>query len=190
MTPSENLDRVRNGAIILAHPDDESLWCGGLMVRFPCRWTAICCSIPRTDPIRAWKFFDACAVLGATARLLPFVEPGPQDILGHLDNLDVGGFDAIVTHNAVGEYGHRHHVDVHRHVVARWPERSWLIGYGAAPGAFTIALSEQDMARKRAALRCYDHVSPSDGKPKWQALLDRYGAMFDLDVETYERFAG
>ena len=27
----------------------------------------------------------------------------------------------------------------------------------------------------------------SDGKPKWRALIDRYGAEFDLGVETYDR---
>jgi hypothetical protein len=38
-----------------------------------------------------------------------------------------------------------------------------------------------------AALRCYDHTSPIDGKPKWRALLGRYGGEFDLGVETYDR---
>lgn len=190
-------DAVRAGAIVVAHPDDETLWCGGLMARFPRRWTVICCSIPRTDPIRAWKFFAACEFLGATARLLPFTEPGPDEPLGNLEALDLAGFDCIVTHNEVGEYGHRHHRDVHAHVLARAADRAVAIGYRvpARPVAndrcaetCVLRLSDPDFWRKREALARYDHVAPHDnGRPKSRALLDRYGAIFDLSVETYER---
>jgi hypothetical protein len=179
-------DAARNGAIVVAHPDDEVMWFGGLMVRHP-GWTVICCSIPRTDPIRAYKFFAACETLGAKARLLPFQEGPASGGLDGLDNLDLAPFDSIVTHNVVGEYGHRHHVQLHRHIAERWPDKMVMGGYGDAPGSVRIALSGEEMGRKVAALSCYDHTSPSDGKPKWRALLDRYGTMFDLSVETYER---
>lgn len=178
---------VRSGAIVVAHPDDETIWCGGLMARYLFRWTVICCSIPRTDPIRAYKFFEACESLGAKARLLPFVEPEPRLRLGNLDHLDLSEFDVVVTHNVVGEYGHRHHVDVHEHVTEQWPDKTWTIGYGMPTGSAVLDLTDNEMLRKREALRCYDHVSPTDGQPKWQALLARYGSMFDLSVETYER---
>lgn len=180
---------VRNGAIVVAHPDDETLWCGGLMLRHPSCWTVICCSIPKTDPIRAWKFFSACDDLGAKPRLMPFGESDARLPLDHLDDLDLSSFDCVVTHNAIGEYGHVHHIQIHRFIAERWPDKTVTIGYGEAGSdrATRIALSEGEMARKLIALRCYDHISPSDGKPKWRALLDRYGAQFDLSVETYER---
>lgn len=178
-------ESVTNGVVVVAHPDDESLWCGGLLARYPARWTIICCSIPRIDPVRAWKFFDACNVLMARPRLLPFVETGPHEPMKSLDHLDLAEHDLIVTHNAQGEYGHQHHIDVHRHIAARWPDRMVTIGYGEPRPKRLIALTEAEAKIKRAALRCYDHVSPTDGRPKWQALLDRYGAMFDLSVETY-----
>lgn len=183
---------VRNGAIVVAHPDDEALWCGGLMARYPARWTVICCSIPRSDPIRAWKLFDACAALGATARLLPFEEAEARHPLTHLAALPpLTGYDCIVTHNQVGEYGHVQHVGVHRFLADRdAPEKIVTIGYGdvSSGEGGCIALDASEMARKLDALRCYDHAAPSDGgKPKWRALLDRYAPMFDLSVETYER---
>lgn len=193
-------DTVRAGAIVVAHPDDETLWCGGLMLRYPGRWTVICCSIPRADPIRAWKFFDACAVLGARARLLPFVEARADEPLGHLEALELDGYDCIVTHNETGEYGHRHHRDVHAHVLARAPERAVAIGYRAparpvandrSAATCVLRLSTPDFWRKREALARYDHVSPHDsGRAKSDALLDRYGSMFDLSTETYERIRG
>ena len=184
------LSGARRGVVVTAHPDDETLWCGGLLARYG-GWTVICCSIPRTDPIRAYKFFAACEVLDAKGRLLPFVESNPHEPLQNLDALDLSGFDCVVTHNEVGEYGHRHHLTLHQHIAQRWPDKMVTIGYGTTsrPSSQTITLTPYDIQRKHAALRCYDHISPSDGKPKWQALLERYGSMFDLNIETYDRAA-
>lgn len=174
-------------AVVVAHCDDESLWFGGLLAAEPGDWTVIACSIPRTDPERAWKFFDACRVLGATPRLLPFVEAGPQEDLKHLDLIDLSTFDQIVTHGSVGEYGHRHHVQINRWLTAAWSHRLVTGCYGKAAGERRIVLNEHQLGIKMAAIRCYDHTSPSDGKPKWRALLDRYGSQFDLGIETYDR---
>lgn len=174
-------------ALVVAHPDDEALWFGGLLAAEPGDWTVVCCSIPRTDPERAWKFFDACAVLGAKPRLLPFVEAGSNEALSHLDLIDLSGFEQIVTHSSVGEYGHTHHVQLNRWLSEK---RSLCLVtgcYGKAAGPKRVELNEQQLGIKMAAIRCYDHTSRSDGKPKWQALLDRYGPQFDLGVETYDR---
>lgn len=173
--------------LVVAHPDDESIWFGGLLAAEPGNWTVICCSIPRTDPIRAWKFFDACEVLGAKPRLLPFIEAMPNEGLGNIDRLDLDGFDQIVTHNSVGEYGHKHHLGLNRALVSRYPDKVVTGGYGKSPGAKRVVLNEHQLGVKMSALRCYDHTSPSDGKPKWMALIDRYGPQFDLGVETYDR---
>lgn len=174
-------------ALVVAHPDDESLWFGGLLAAEPGDWTVICCSIPRTDPIRAWKFFDACDVLGAKARMIPAVETAPGEALKFVDQIDLSAFEQIVTHGAVGEYGHGHHLQLNRVLRARYPGKVLTGCYGKAPGPKRIALSEHQLGIKMAALRCYDHTSPSDGQPKWRALLDRYGSQFDLGVETYDR---
>ncbi|MEI9804089.1 MAG: hypothetical protein WDN48_05995 [Pseudolabrys sp.] len=174
--------------LVVAHPDDEALWFGGLLISEPGDWTVICCSIPRTDPDRAWKFFAACELLGAKAKLLPFTEAPANSDIEHLDLLELSSFDEIVTHSAAGEYGHRHHIGIHRHIAAHWPEKMVAGCYGKVSGAKVVALTAAQGERKIAALSCYSHVSPSDGQPKWQALLDRYGSKFDLGVETYERY--
>lgn len=178
-------------AVVVAHPDDESLFFGGLVIAEPGDdWTVICCSIPRLDPIRAWKFFDACAVLGASGLLLPFVESEPHKPLGHLDALDLSRFDEVVTHNEHGEYGHAHHVELHRFVAQRCPGRTLVNGYGrTTQGRLRYALDAGSYERKLAAIHCYNHISPSDGQPKGSALLARYGSMFNLSVETYDRAA-
>lgn len=182
-----NFAEVRRGAIVVAHPDDETLFCAGLMLRYPGRWSVICCSIPRVDPIRAWKFLAACDSLGVKGRFLPFVESEPMQALGNLGALDLSGFDCIVTHNAEGEYGHVHHRCVHDFVVSYAEGAIVTIGFrNAGEGAIRLELNADERSRKLKALKCYDHASPSDGKPKWQALIERYSPMFDLNVETYD----
>jgi hypothetical protein len=168
-------------AIVVAHPDDETIWAGGYPLRYRGDWTVLCCSVPRIDPVRAIKFFDACAVLGVCGDVLPFTESPPTQALGHLDRLDLSGFDLILTHNAEGEYGHVHHKSVHQHVVRNATCKILTFGYGK--GSIRIDLTPDETARKLAALSCYDHTSPTDGKPKWRALLDRY--RIDPTVETY-----
>ncbi len=174
-------------ALIVAHPDDESLFFGGLVASEPGDWTIICCSIPRTDPERAWKFFAACDVLKAKPRLLPFIETGPREPLQNVDLIDLRQFDQIVTHGTVGEYGHYQHVQLNRYLAMVCSDKLLMGCYGKSAGQKLVVLNEHQLGIKMAAIRCYDHTSPSDGKPKWQALLDRYGSEFDLGVETYDR---
>lgn len=172
-------DQVSNGVVVICHPDDEVMWAGGLLARYGERFTVICCSIPRSDPERAWKFFDACDVFGAKARLLPIVETEKPLNIAHVD---LSGFDMVVTHNAAGEYGHHHHMALHQSLK---PLRPVTFGYRPdGRGSIALHLTADEQARRMAALQCYDHVSPHDsGKPKWQALLDRYA--IDLRVETF-----
>jgi LmbE family N-acetylglucosaminyl deacetylase len=174
---------AKKGLAIFAHPDDESLWCGGLLSG-ELDWTVVCCTIPVKDPIRADKFFAACRSLNVDARLVSFLENGGRM---PLDKIDTTGFDVILTHGRAGEYGHPQHTEVHAYVASRFPERARYIGYRrGGSGRFVYPLNEWQRARKLAALKCYDHVSPTDGKPKWEALLERYGKDFDLWCETYD----
>lgn len=170
---------AKRGLAIFAHPDDETLWCGGLLSRGDLDWTVVCCSIPEKDPERAYKFFGACSALGVTGRLLPFGEKaGPF----RLDMIDTDGFDVVLTHGVAGEYGHPQHKELHE----RLPMATRHIGYGGE-GRYKLPLSDPMKHRKMAALRCYDHVSPADdGKPKWEALLEYYGKRFDVWRETYD----
>ena len=177
-------------ALVVAHPDDESLWGAGIVLNNKAWWTVICCSIPRIDPVRAYKFFGACDVLRATGRLLPVVESSPDQPLRGLEMLDLNEFDWIVTHGRGPEPGypihHPHHKQVHEHVVKHYSHlRLWGFGQGQA-----YALSPSQLEIKRAALRCYDHALPYEGRtiPKWQALMHRYCEVggYDLGVERYD----
>ena len=94
-----------NKAVVVAHPDDETLWassqCEGADV--------ICCTVPYRDPERAIKFFEAVRILGGYPILIPFQESIGEPI-PHLREVDLSRYDTVVTHNADGEYGHLHHI--------------------------------------------------------------------------------
>ena len=171
------LDDLKRVALV-AHPDDETLWGAGLLLRHD--WTVICCTVPYHDPVRAEKFKDACAVLGARPVLL-----GHPERAGLIPIPDLSEYDLILTHNEAGEYGHVQHKELHNAVKVRWPEKMMCFGYGVKP-SFTLELTEDEKAKKLQALKCYDHCSPTDrGKPKWRALLDVFEPRFNLWREPY-----
>ena len=164
--------------MVVAHPDDETLWGGGLILRYPGNWTVVACSTPMADPVRAEKFLAAIERLGATGSVLPFLETFSSRLSV---DVDVTGYDVVVTHGPEGEYGHPHHIQVHHAVAARATGR--LLTFG---GPCPIELTTAERAAKLHALKAYDHVLPYDGVPmmKWEALLARYGAQW-LERESY-----
>ena len=182
-----------NNVIVTAHPDDEVLWASSFPLKYPERnWTVICCSVPRMDSIRAWKFFNACDVLGVSPRLIPSQETSPDQDLAHLDVLDLSGYDMIVTHNAHGEYGHRHHRNVHEYVTSNY-DNVVTFGYSKGKlGSIHHKLTPFEYQIKLKALKQYNHLFPyrGDNIPKWEALIHRYADVEGLDfsLETFDEF--
>jgi len=177
----------QSNVIVTAHPDDETLWCGGLPIRYSeFNWTVICCSITRRDPPATFQFFDACEVLGVEGRLLPYTETKPDIPLEHLDLLDLNKYDCIVTHGAGGEYGHVHHKGVHDFITRAWKHKP-IITVGYKKGQYEMGLSVEELARKIKALTCYNGPVPKFTGPKWQAVIETYCKDgFSLDVEHYD----
>lgn len=183
------MEMGRNNAMVVAHPDDETIWGGGLLARYGHLFTVICCSIPLRDPVRAEKFYDACDAYHVKPILLPYQEEGPDVPLKHMPKLN--GFDCIVTHNIWGEYGHLHHKQLYHHVINAAPKDIPIYTFGSRPdgqGKLRITLTHIELAIRESALQCYDHILPYCGRPitKWQALLERYGKL--QSVETYDSY--
>ncbi|MFH1053325.1 MAG: PIG-L family deacetylase [Candidatus Woesearchaeota archaeon] len=104
--------------VIVAHPDDETIWMGGFLIRNISNWNLTILSLCRKDDLdRAPKFQRVCSSLGAEC----FISDLEDETLIDIDSSEVinrikkycdKSYDYIFTHGSNGEYGHKRHKDV------------------------------------------------------------------------------
>ena len=131
-------------AIIVAHPDDETIWAGGTVLSHSdWHWTIV--SLCRgSDTDRAPKFFRAVQQLGGVSEIGD-LDDGPQQLpisevdMQHavLSLLPETHFDLILTHSPHGEYTrHRRHEETGTAVASLWEKglikakEIWMFAYG------------------------------------------------------------
>jgi LmbE family N-acetylglucosaminyl deacetylase len=120
--------KTKTVAIIVAHPDDETLWAGGTILSNP-DWQYFIASLCRkNDPDRAPRFEKALSFLGADG-IMGDLDDGPhqtplsEDVIENaiLELLPSRNFDLIITHSINGEYTrHRRHEEIGRAVINLW----------------------------------------------------------------------
>lgn len=115
-------------AVIVAHPDDETLWAGGLLIDHPL-WQIFVASLCRkSDQERFEKFSKAMDFLGATWKMEdlddgPEQRPLPERTVQQkiLELLPHKHFDLVITHAPSGEYTrHLRHEEVGKAVIKLW----------------------------------------------------------------------
>jgi LmbE family N-acetylglucosaminyl deacetylase len=130
-------------AIIVAHPDDETLWAGGTILRHPTwQWFIVCLS-RASDTDRAVRFFNALKVLKAEG-IMGNLDDSPEQKplneieveLAILNLLPQKHFDLIISHNPTGEYTrHIRHEEAGKAVINLWHNRKistnelWTFAY-------------------------------------------------------------
>jgi len=141
---------IHRVAVVVAHPDDETLWAGGLLLSHP-EWSPFIVTLCRgKDPDRAPKFQRALERLGAKGAMgdlddgpdqMPLTAAVVQDTL--LALLPERRYDLLLTHAPDGEYTrHRRHEEVSRAVWALWRIGSlrardlWQFAYEDGGGAY------------------------------------------------------
>ena len=115
-------------AVIVAHPDDETLWAGGTILSHSSSRWFIVCLCRGSDKDRAPRFYKTLKILKSEG-IMGDLDDGP--VQKHLDEKKVERailqllppthFDLIISHNPSGEYTrHFRHEDVSKAVIKLW----------------------------------------------------------------------
>jgi LmbE family N-acetylglucosaminyl deacetylase len=102
-----------NHLVLVAHPDDEFIFAHNLITQNPeVKWTIACATYSALTQ-RGREFSQSCKKLGAQPFYFGFEDDPYTPLKFDFKVLRrfLAPFDTIVTHNPVGEYGHRHHID-------------------------------------------------------------------------------
>lgn len=116
------MKKKKTGLIIIAHPDDETIWMGGtIFILNNVDWTIF--SLCRKNDIdRAPKFKKVCDYYNAKSIISNLEDEGIMSIKESLPeienriikNIKKKYFTYIFTHGCNGEYGHERHIGIHK----------------------------------------------------------------------------
>ncbi|MCX6236275.1 MAG: PIG-L family deacetylase [Bacteroidia bacterium] len=182
-------NKSKTVVLIVAHPDDETLWAGGALLSHPSwKWFIVCLS-RKNDAERATKFYKALKVLKSEG-IMGDLDDGPdQKPLNEkdtehaiLDLLPQQHFDLIISHNPAGEYTrHLRHEEIGKTVIKLWhtgkilANELWVFAYEDGnkkyfPQAVKNATSCQ-MLSKQIWMRKYCIITETYGfeKNSWEA---------------------
>ena len=124
--------------MIVAHPDDETIWMGGHIMQNPdWEWEVI--SLCRgNDFDREPKFFRVCEELGARCAISDLDDGENGGELIDIDSEEVvkrikamaksREYNYVFTHGDNGEYGHKRHLDVNGAVKKMIADRDLVCG--------------------------------------------------------------
>jgi LmbE family N-acetylglucosaminyl deacetylase len=176
-------------AVIVAHPDDETLWAGGTILSHPSWNWFIVCLCRKSDTERATKFYKALKILKSEG-IMSDLDDGPEQ--KHLDEKEVERaimqllppthFDLIISHNPSGEYTrHIRHEDVSKAVINLWhagkisTNELWTFAYEDGGKEFYPEPIENaticHILTKRIWLKKYNIITSTYGfeKNSWEA---------------------
>ena len=121
---------IENVLLIVAHPDDETLWAGGTILSHP-DWKCFVISICRKqDANRAFRFFEVLKQLKAEG-IMADLDDGPKQIPLDKKELETTilslipdvSYDLLITHNPDGEYTrHLRHEEIGQEVIRLWKD--------------------------------------------------------------------
>jgi LmbE family N-acetylglucosaminyl deacetylase len=150
-------------AVLVAHPDDETLWAGGTLLSEVSWFSFVCCACRARDADRAPKFYRVLKQLRAEGAMADLDDGPEQSPLSDerveqslLECLPSRRYDRILTHSPLGEYTrHRRHEEVARAVLRLWLRGAlsaaelWLFAYDDDGGSrLPRALANADIVRE------------------------------------------
>jgi LmbE family N-acetylglucosaminyl deacetylase len=176
-------------AVIVAHPDDETLWAGGTILSHPSWNWFIVCLCRKSDTERATKFYKALKILKSEG-IMGDLDDGPEQ--NPLEGKEVEHaimqllppthFDLIISHNPSGEYTrHIRHEEVSKAVITLWhagkisTNELWTFAYEDGGKEFYPKPVENaticHILTKRIWLKKYSIITSTYGfkKNSWEA---------------------
>lgn len=173
--------KPKSVVIIVAHPDDETLWAGGTILNHPSWKCFIVCLCRGSDPDRAPKFQKALKILSSEG-IMGDLDDGPdQNPLDEkmveeaiLDLIPSRHFDLIITHNPKGEYTkHLRHEEISKAVI-----KLWQVGKISADELWTFAYEDGNkkyypLAVKSASV--YTTLDKIIWQKKYRLITETYG---------------
>lgn len=185
-------------AVIVAHPDDETLWAGGTMIKLPSWNWFIVCLCRKSDAERSEKFYKVLKLLDAKG-VMGDLDDGPDQI--PLEETDVENtilkllpaihFDIIISHNPTGEYTkHLRHEEISRAVIKLWNKEKisadelLLFAYEDGNKKYfpkpVAAANIQQLLNKKTWLKKYNLIKDTYGfkKDSWEAQTCPKGEAF------------
>ncbi|TXE07791.1 PIG-L family deacetylase [Gelidibacter salicanalis] len=137
------MESYKHNAVLVAHPDDETLWCGGALLMHPNDYWFILSICRKYDIDRAPRFRKALARYGAHGAMgnldddpeqIPLPSKIVEDMI--LELLPQKTYELIITHSPFGEYTrHLRHEEVGKAVINLWLQHKiatkalWLFAY-------------------------------------------------------------
>jgi LmbE family N-acetylglucosaminyl deacetylase len=180
-----NHKNPKTTAIIVAHPDDETLWAGGTILDHP-DWHCFILSLCRaSDKNRAPKFYNALKILRADGNMAdlddgPLQKPLDSCMIDRaiLDRLPPVRYDLIISHDPHGEYTrHLRHEEVGEAVIRLWGSEKIM-----ANELWTFAYEDGEkkyFPRPIESADIYKKLPQPVWKKKYNLITQIYG--FDRD---------
>ncbi len=181
-------DAPKTAVVIVAHPDDETLWAGGMILSHP-SWNWHIVTLCRaSDPDRAPKFLRVLHELNASGEMGdlddgPDQRPLPDTEVQQaiMQSLPPDHFDLLISHDPTGEYTrHLRHEETGKAVISLWND-----GRLSADELWTFAYEDgggQYLPHPIEAAAIYE-VLP---EPVWQAKYRLITGIYGFPPDGFE----
>ena len=181
-------EKTKTVAIIVAHPDDETLWVGGTIMSNP-SWKCFIVSLCRgNDTDRAPKFYEALKTLNAEG-IMGDLDDSPDQHPLNTNNIELEilkllpsrQFDLIITHSQSGEYTrHLRHEETSRAVLSLWQN-----GRLAASELWTFAYEDGNKKYYPLAVESAS-VYTTLPQPIWQMKYRLITETYGFEKDSWE----
>lgn len=178
----------QNVLVIVAHPDDETLWMGGtILMQKNTRWHILTLS-RKNDPNRAPKFYRILESYQAQGEMGDLDDGPEQHALANVEieknvlwMMPPDDFDLIVTHSPKGEYTrHRRHEEVGTAVINLWYNDKLY-----SPQLWLFAYDDNQKRQLPKAIRTADTIYPLP-KHIWQKKYKLITEIYGFQPDTFE----